>query len=185
MCETLAARNITIPVKLVASSAVLRYTLAMNLDAVDPGHILFGLTPPGPVGVKLNIRPAFRSFKSCLIHVKQIDRREFRDLAPVALRNNMCIGIIPVGLRDGMASLTCGAVLVRGMCVPVLGAFSLEHTRIDLTDVPEAHVGDEVVIIGQQEGITIEPEDVVKHQGFAVPAELAMAIRRSVERVYL
>lgn len=185
VCEELQADGIEIPVKMVSSSAVLRYTPDMRLDAVDPGHILFGLTPPGPANVDMDIRPAFRALKSRLIHTKRVDRHEFRDLAPVAIRDDMRIGIIPIGLRDGMASLNCGDVVVRGRRVAILGALSLEHTRIDLTDVPEARVGDEVVVIGQQGTAVIRPEEVIEHQGFAVKAELAMAVRESVLRIFL
>ncbi len=185
VCEALKRLGVEIPVRMVASSAVLRYSREMAMDAVDPGHVLFGQTPPGPVTVTFDLRPAFRALTSRLIHVKKVDRREYRDLAPIPLREGLLIGIIPIGLRDGMASLSCGSVLVSGRRVSTLGPMSLEHTRVDLTDVPEARVGDEVVIIGQQGDIAIRPEEVIEHQGFAVEPELAMAVRASVERIYV
>ena len=103
---------------------------------------------------------------------------------PVPLRDNLRVGVIPIGLRDGMASVACGSVLASGRCVPILGPISLEHTRVDLTGVPEARVGDEVVIVGQQGATAIRPEEVIAHHRLAVKPELAMAIRGSVQRVY-
>ncbi len=184
VCAELEKLGWTVPVKLVASSAVLRYTRDMNLDAVDPGHVLFGLTPPGPVGVALDLRPAFGALKSKLIHTRRIDRRLFIDFSPIPTRDNMRIGIIPFGIRDGMTSLNCGSVLVRGRRVPILGSVSLEHTRIDLTDVPQACVGDEVVIVGRQADATISVEEVIAHQCITLKPELALAVRDCVERVY-
>ena len=185
VCDELAGQGITVPIRMVASSAVLRCAPHASHDAVDPGHLLFGLTPPGPVKVGLNLKRAFASLSSRLIHERRLERAEFQDLAPFQPAEGMRFGVIPFGLRDGMASLTCGEVLVRGRRVPILGAVSLEHTRVDLTRVPAARIGDEVVIIGRQGSAAIEPEEVSEHQGFGVKAELALAVRGSVPRVYV
>ena len=74
--------------------------------------------------------------------------------------------------------------LVRGRRVPILGTPSLEHTRLDLTDVPDTEIGHEVVIIGRQGNEIIQPEEVGKYQGLSVP-ELAMAVRGIVCRTYI
>jgi hypothetical protein len=62
---------------------------------------------------------------------------------------------------------------------------ALEYTRIDLTAVPAATVGDEVVIIGTQIGVTISPEVVVKKLAMARVSDLALEVRPSVAKVYL
>jgi alanine racemase len=185
LCEELEGRGVEVPLKMVASSAVLRATSEANLDAVDPGHFLFGLLPPGPARLDLDLKPAFRALKSRLIHTRQVDRSEFRELAPIEIRDGLRIGVLPIGLRDGMASLTCGEVLVEGRRAAILGPLSLEHTRVDLTEVPAARVGDEVVIIGAQRGASITPAEVIEHQGLALQPALAMAVRPSVRRSYL
>lgn len=185
VCDGLEEQNIRIPIKFVSSSAVLRYTSEFKLNAVDPGHILFGLTPPGPSNSDMNLRPAFHALKSQLIHTKQVVRQEYREMVPFELREGLRIGIIPAGLRDGMASLTCGHVLVRGRRVPILGPFSLEHTRIDLTEVPDALIGDEVVIIGEQEGNIIEHNEVLIFQNIGVKAALALNVGQGIPRSYM
>ena len=58
-CAEIEAEGGAIPVKMAASSAVLRCDPDATFDAVDPGHILFGLTPPGPLNVGADLRPAF------------------------------------------------------------------------------------------------------------------------------
>jgi alanine racemase len=53
-------------------------------------------------------------------------------------------------------------VLVRGIRVPIVSALSLEHTKLDVTDVSGAAVGDEVVLIGSQGSQTITLGDTAK-----------------------
>jgi len=185
VCKDLKGLGIDVPIKFVSSSAVLRYTREFNLDAVDPGHILFGLTPPGPSTSEMKLQPVFHALTSRLIHIKEVVRHEYPEMVSFQLRKGLRIGVIPIGLRDGMASLTCGYVLVRGHRVQILGPFSLEHTRIDLTDIPDAQIGDEVVIIGQQERNVIKPSEVMQFQGIGVKAALALNVGEGVPRVYL
>ena len=185
VCVGLKQIGIQVPVKMVASSAVLRYTPRRGDGRSRPwSHSVWPDTPWTGRG-SVDLRPAFRALTSRLIHARRVDRREFRDLVPVPLRDNLRVGVIPIGLRDGMASVACGSVLASGRRVPILGPISLEHTRVDLTGVPEARVGDEVVIVGQQGATAIRPEEVIAHHRLAVKPELAMAIRGSVQRVYL
>jgi alanine racemase len=68
--------------------------------------------------------------------------------------------------------------------VPILAGPSLEHTRIDLTTVPDARVGDEVVVIGRQGDAEITPAAVAARHGLA-PHGVALAVRDRVARVYL
>lgn len=182
--QELANESIAIPIKMAASTAVLRISEGMKLNAVDPGHMLFGLMPPGPGKVPMDLRPAFHALKSQLIQVKGVSRSEFRSQVPFGLRENMRLGVIPIGLTDGMAVLNCGQVLVKGKRVSILGKPSLEHTRVDLTDVPDAETGDEVVVIGAQGGQRITADEVVGYQKGIAAVELALAVRRSVRRVY-
>ena len=185
VCQELEDTGFEIPIKMVASSAVLGFSPVMSLSAVDPGHMLFGLLPPGPRTVDVELHPALHALKSRLIHTRKLDRKEFVEMMSFPVREDMRFGVIPIGLRDGMASINGGRVLLRGRSVPILGPISLEHTRVDLTDVPDAQVGDEVVLIGTQGGDTISAEEVRERQGFGVKAELVLAIRESVPRVYV
>jgi alanine racemase len=61
---------------------------------------------------------------------------------------------------------------------------SIEHTRVDVTDVPTARVGDEVVVIGRQGDSVISAEEVAACQGLLSPGLVALAIRETVPRVY-
>jgi alanine racemase len=75
-------------------------------------------------------------------------------------------------------------VLVRGRAVPVIGGPNLEHMRIDLTGVPEARVGDEVVIIGRQGDAEITVAEVAERNRLGLH-HVATTVGPRVARVYL
>src|SRR4029079_7995398 len=125
--------------------------LEMNLDAIDPGHLAFGLMPTETGAVPMNLRPAFRALKSRLVTVRRLARDDHVDRLPFEGKPGLRFGVIPFGASDRLKQLNVGNVLVRGRRVPLLGAPSAEHARVDLTDVPDAEAGDEVVIIGRQD----------------------------------
>jgi alanine racemase len=73
-------------------------------------------------------------------------------------------------------------VLVHGRSAPVLASPSLEHTRIDLGQAPEAQVGDEVIVIGRQGDAEITLGEVAARHRLS-PHQLAPLIGPRVERV--
>lgn len=176
--------GVEVPFRMAAASAALRISPDMKINAVDPGHLVYGLLPSGPGLVQLELRPAFAALRTHVIQVKHVRDRDFTDQLPFRLREAMRVGVLPIGRRDGMASLHCGQVLAGGRRVDILGSVSLEHTRIDLTDVPAVVAGDEVVIIGKQQNGTISTQQVVDHQNMESPVTLALEIRDTVRRIY-
>jgi alanine racemase len=95
----------------------------------------------------------------------------------------MRLGVIPIGSADGMSWLHAGRVLVRGRAAPIVSGPSLEHTRIDLTEVPDARVGDEVMIIGRQGEAEITAAEVADRQGLGLH-HVATTVGPRVTRVY-
>ncbi|HZS84966.1 MAG TPA: alanine racemase [Stellaceae bacterium] len=185
VCRKLEGLGLAPPLRMLASSKILAMAPRLALDAVDPGQMFFGpFRKAGDVPWPTERQP-FKALSSRLIHVRAVDRNAFLAEAPFPIRPGMRMGVIPIGSADGMAQLHCGAVLVRGRRAPIIGSPSLEHTRIDLTALPEAQQGDEVVIIGEQAGERITPDEVVAHQHHARIADLAMAVRPSIPRHYL
>jgi alanine racemase len=182
--EALAAEGMTVPIRLAASSPLVLRFPGMYLNAVDPGRMLYGCYPDDLAG-PIDLRPAFHALKARLIEVKELTPRErFADVAPFPIRSGMRLGVLPIGAGDGAHRLHAGRVLVRGRSVPILAGPSLEHTRVDLTTVPEAVVGDEVVLIGRQGNEEITLAEVAKRGGVD-PLMLALGVGPRVSRVYL
>ena len=62
------------------------------------------------------------------------------------------LALTPVGYADGLNRLLSNnaSMLVRGQHAPIAGRISMDQTILDVTDIPRATIGDEIVILGQQ-----------------------------------
>jgi alanine racemase len=130
------------------------------------------------------LRPTFRALTTRVIALKELTPRErFAEMAPFPVTAPMRLGVIPMGSADGLLWLNAGRVLVRGRAVPILTGPNLEHTRIDLTPVPDARVGDEVVVIGRQGDAEITLAEVARKHGMGTH-HVATTIGPRVARVY-
>ena len=182
--DELESRGLRVPVRLFAASPFVLRAPHTYLNAVDPGRILYGIIFPGETS-PVPLRPTLRALASRVIALKELTPRErFAELAPFPVTGPMRLGVIPVGLADGMAWLHAGRVLVRGQAAPIVTGPNLEHTRIDLTGVPDARVGDEVVIIGRQGDAEITVAEVAKRHGLGLH-HVATTVGPRVTRVYL
>jgi len=182
--DELEARGVRVPIRLLASSPfVLRFP-ETYLNAVDPGRMLYGITFPDETS-PVPLQPTLRALATRVIALKEVAPRErFADLTPFPVTAPVRVGVIPMGSADGLAWLHAGRVLVRGRAVPILSAPNLEHTRIDLTSVPDARVGDEVVIIGRQGEVEITIAEVARRHGLGLH-QIATTVGPRVARVYL
>jgi alanine racemase len=182
--DELEARGVRVPIRLFAASPfVLRYPQTY-LNAVDPGRMLYGIVFPGETS-PIPLRSTLHALVTRVIALKELTPRErFAELAPFPVTAPMRLGVIPMGSADGLAWLHAGRVLVRGRAVPIVATPSLEHTRIDLTEVPDARVGDEVVIIGRQGDAEITAAEVATRHGLGLH-HVATTVGPRVARVYL
>lgn len=63
----------------------------------------------------------------------------------------MKIGVLPIGYHDGMDRRfsNIGFVQLHGELCPIVGRVSMNLTTIDMTHIPDAIVGDEVIVIDE------------------------------------
>jgi alanine racemase len=96
------------------------------------------------------------------------------------------IGTVPAGYADGYSRRLSnrGEVLVRGRRVPVVGRVCMDQLMIDLSGVPGAARGDEVVLYGAQgeEAVTVEE---VAGALDTISYEILCAVGKRVPRLYL
>jgi alanine racemase len=95
------------------------------------------------------------------------------------------IATLPVGYADGYSRLLSnkGEVLVRGRRAPVVGRVSMDLVTIDVTDIAEAAVGDEVVLLGKQGAEEIAAEEHAARTG-TIAYDVFCRISARVPRVY-
>jgi len=93
------------------------------------------------------------------------------------------LALLPVGYADGFNRLLSnrGYVLIRGREAPIAGRVSMDQTVVDVTDIPAAAVGDEVVLLGSQGGLSIDAWDIADLTG-SIPWEVLCAISSRVPR---
>jgi alanine racemase len=170
----LDARNINPSFRLLASSPLIMRYPNSYLNAVDPGRMLYGIRYPDEASSE-DLKPILQKFATRLIwcgNAKQSDGRAIR------------IGVVPIGAADGLNFIHAGRMLVRGKSVPIIGRPSLEHTRLDLTELEHASIGDEAVAIGRQGAEEISAAEISERHGIR-PNQIALAISSRVPRLYV
>jgi alanine racemase len=94
------------------------------------------------------------------------------------------LALLPAGYADGVNRLLSnrGHVLIRGQEAPIAGRVSMDQTMIDVTRIPGAAIGDEVVLLGRQGVESIDAWDLAELTD-SIPWEVLCAISARVPRV--
>ena len=166
-----------------ANSAALLRDERVWYDFVRPGLLLYGIVPP-PLAAMLPLRPAL-SLHSRIVHVKGIRPGEGTGYGLHSVMDRPAtIAIVPAGYADGLDRRMSGRtfMLVRGKRVPIVGSVCMDMTMIDVTGM-EVSPGDEVVIVGEQDGEAIGMREVAGSIG-TIPYELLCRVGTRIERVF-
>ncbi len=158
-------------------------------DAVRPGIAIFGVAPVAVAGVPGELRAVMR-VRSEIVDTRVIEPGESVGYGALFRASRTArIATIPMGYADGLSRQLSnrGHVLVRGRRAPVVGAVSMDMSMIDITDIPGAALGDEVVVLGSQEGVlgkdAITADEMAAHAG-TIAWEVMTSISRRVPRFY-
>jgi alanine racemase len=91
---------------------------------------------------------------------------------------------IPIGYQDGYMRgfSNCARAIVSGKFAKVAGRVSMDWTVLDVTDIPDVKVGDEVILIGEQNGLKITAEELAAHCG-TNSYEVTCGISQRVTRI--
>jgi alanine racemase len=93
------------------------------------------------------------------------------------------IAVLPVGYADGFNRHFSehGRVIVREHYAPIVGRISMDLTLVDVTGLPGVAVGDEAVLLGSSDGLSV---DAREHAALAdtVVYEILCGISKRVPR---
>jgi len=138
------------------------------------------------LGDRFSLTPVL-SWKTRIAELKEGKKYEGvgYDLTETLTRDST-VAVCPVGYWHGYArSLSSkGEMLVRGKRAKVLGRVSMDMVVIDVTGIEGACVGDEVVIVGTQEGERVNIEEVAQREG-TIPHETMTRINPLIKKVYV
>ncbi len=185
--QQLKERGLHIPMKHIANSAGLLDVSSEGYNMVRVGSALYGLNPRANIpSEQLDIKPAM-TFKTVISHVKTVDEGQgvsygHTYITPSPKR----IATIPVGYVDGITKIGSGKTeaLVRGKRVPQVGMICMDQCLLDVTAVPDAAQGDEVIFFGSDSQHEISPDERAEILGTG-NCEIVCAVSRRVPRVYL
>ena len=95
------------------------------------------------------------------------------------------IAVLPVGYADGLnrALSSRGRVIVREHYAPIVGRISMDLTLADVTGLPGVSVGDEVVLLGALDGLSVDARQHAELANTNV-YEILCAISKRVPRKY-
>lgn len=164
-------------VSLANSAAILGWPEAHG-EWVRAGGALYGLSVvAGKTGSDFGLQPVMQ-LSTRLIAINRIKKGErIGYSATWECPEDMHVGVAAIGYGDGYPrQVQPGTpVLIRGERVPIIGRVSMDLMTLDLRSLPDARVGDEVILWGQQ----LPVEHIAAAAG-TISYELTCSITRRV-----
>lgn len=169
-----------------ANSAALLCYPESRQNLVRPGLLLYGILPDVPTQVPLPpLLPAL-TLKTRIALLRALPAgHSISYQRTYTLARAGRIATLPVGYGDGYprALSNVGQALVCGRRAPIVGRVCMDVTMIDVTDIPEAAVGTEVVLIGAQGSERIRVEEIARAIG-TTPHDVTTRLTARVPRIH-
>jgi alanine racemase len=152
-------------------------------DAVRCGIAIYGLNPSDESPLPAGFQPAL-TWKTRLSSIK-----EFRAGSGISYGHHYVtskaerIGVIAAGYADGYRRINGNVALIQGVRVPVVGSVCMDQSMLQLDSVPNAQIGDEVVLLGAQGDERISAEELGKAWG-TIDYEVVCGLSARLPRIY-
>ncbi len=161
-----------------------------RFGAVRVGIAMYGVEPgPGVSEHCVDLRPAL-SLHARVSRVHHVIAGEGVSYGHrYVFARDSIVATVPIGYADGVPRrlfATGGEVLIHGHRVPIVGVVTMDQLMVDCTDLPAVRVGDSVVLIGRQVGVSAG--DSIRAEEWAerldtIGYEIVCGISRRIERV--
>ncbi len=164
------------------SAAVARFG-SSDFSMVRVGLALFGLvhSPQLPLKPALSLRSSITAIHNC----KRGDTVSYGRCYQVNQPEER-IAVVPLGYFDGIHRHYAqgGSLLIQGKKAPVVGSICMDFLMVNISSIPEAKEGDEVVIFGSSsDGKELPPEEFA-HKGGTIPHELITCLGPRIQRLF-
>ncbi len=161
-----ADNDFKIPIVHCANSASIIDMPEAHMDMVRCGVTMYGMWPSEEVSRnKIEIKPVM-SMYSHISFIKDIPENTSVSYGGTFVSDRrMRVATIPVGYGDGYPRSLSGGrgyVLVHGVKARILGRVCMDQFMVDVSGIPNAKEGDEVILIGQAQAVygDSEPEKI-------------------------
>ncbi len=186
VCQSLRERNLPVPMRHTANSGAIAFLPEAHMDMVRPGLLTYGIPPNENPLREPEIAPAL-SLKARITQLREMPAGASLSYGRTYITPRPeRIALVPLGYGDGYSrSLSNkGQVLVGGKRVPIRGRVCMDQLLVDVSSVPGAQVGDEIVLIGRQGEEEITAWEVALWMG-SIPYEVTTVLSQRLPRVYL
>jgi len=160
---------------------------------VRPGAALYGYYLPferagrevSGTKLRLGVKPVL-TWKTRILSLRDVRANQALSYGGIYVTKAPArIAVLPVGYADGLnrALSSRGRVIVREHYAPIVGRISMDLTLVDVTGLPGVEVGDEVILLGSLDGLSV---DAREHASLAstVLYEVLCGISKRVPRKY-
>jgi alanine racemase len=159
--DTLERKNIHLKLRHCCNSGGFLDLPKYHLDMVRPGILLYGVFPSQVCRQIPGIEPVM-SVKAKIAAVQKLKPGEVVGYGMrYTAKTERRIAILPIGYGDGFPRVRNeGGALIHGKRAPLIGGIAMDALMVDITDIPQAKMWDEAVIMGRQGGDEITVRDI-------------------------
>jgi len=161
--QSAAARGVDVGCRHACNSGGFLDLPQAHLDMVRVGILMYGIFPSTVCRRISGIQPVM-SVKARIAGIQQLKPGE---MVGYGMRYTAIsprrIAVLPIGYGDGFPRVrNQGYALVHGQRAPLVGGIAMDALMLDITEIPEAKMWDEAVIMGRQGAEEITVHDMAK-----------------------
>ena len=189
--DILTANGFRPTLRTIANSAAGILWPHTHCELVRAGITCYGMWPSTEcyvsarlLGKDVDLRPAL-TWKTLIAQIKTVPAGSLIGHGcTYETTHESRIAVLPVGYYDGYdrAMSNLAYVLIRGKRAPVRGRICMNMCMVDVTDIPDAEPGDDVVLLGRQGGECLSAEQLATWAG-TINYELTTQIQTNIPRI--
>ena len=189
--DILTANGFRPTLRTIANSAAGILWPHTHCELVRAGITCYGMWPSTEcyvsarlLGKDVDLRPAL-TWKPLIAQIKTVPAGSLIGYGcTYETTHESRIAVLPVGYYDGYdrAMSNLAYVLIRGKRAPVRGRICMNMCMVDVTDIPDAEPGDDVVLLGRQGGECLSAEQLATWAG-TINYELTTQIQTNIPRI--
>jgi alanine racemase len=180
----LEKRGLRPPVIHAANSAAAVQFPESRFDLIRPGIAIYGLNPSCDSPLPEGFLPSL-TWKARLTSKKVLPPGHSISYGGIyTTSTEEQIGVVPVGYADGFRRVAGEQVLLHGRRVDVVGRVCMDQCMVQLSDLPDAQIGDEVILLGSQGSERISAEEIARRWE-TINYEVVCGLSNRLPRIYL
>ena len=186
ICQRLQDSGVEVGLRHCCNSAGILRCPEMQLDMVRAGISLYGLLPSNDCREDIVTYPVM-NWRSVISMVKKITPGQTVSYGRTFMAHRaMRVATVTVGYADGYSRSYSnrGHVLIHGKSAAILGRVCMDQCIVDVTDIPEAAMGDVVTLVGREGDDCISFDHLAAMSG-TINYELACLVGKRVDRIFL